>query len=588
MKLQSALMTIGGMCITGCSRYHNGGKHEVKTCERTYSVKECAFLTPCARMQYPLPRCRPTKRTLDAKNTTGATEIASSDSTNTISDSQRDIVKVTCRDLVQESFADVTTTHVCSDSARTTTQPSQTAGETTTNHEKILYKLVAWAKKIVVNRDKTAAYIEAVDGTTPMHIPVVVRNTHTHYAQVADIDVGDAITVVASSEKKSSANAQRPNTVRLVVESEELGHSFTLHQSERRSDDTNPVTMNGIYPMTYLRDHCNLRVRNAIMQSTFRIRAKVTERIFSIFSEMGFIHVTTPSLTNVNCEGMGEIFQAVAPNPDEDQEGASTFLSVSGQLELEALCSGISKVWKLGPAFRADRSDTPRHLCEFWMLEAEMNDVTLPELIETIHTVIRRTAAVILSECRDDLTVFDQQCEESVTSRLTVVESSKLNTLTYTNATELLNDLKQQDPSCEHTAVRWGEPLTAAHERSLLKATGQPLLAITHYPTSIMPFYMERLPDGTVNNVDLLANGVGEVAGGSIREVRHDILKSAMQEHNVHGSEYDQYLELRKFGNVTHGGFGIGFERLLMFLLGIQNIRDVIHFPRLRKKHVIE
>ncbi|KAK1936454.1 putative asparaginyl-tRNA synthetase [Babesia divergens] len=445
-----------------------------------------------------------------------------------------------------------------------------------TNGTGRLYKLVAWVKKLTFNREKTAVYMEVIDGTSPMHVPIIVRNTHKDYTEINNIDVGDAITVVGTTEIKYTGNVKQTQQVRIVVENDELGHSLTIHQKERHND-TNPVAINGVYPMTYLREYCNLRVRNPPVQAIFRIRSKVTEKIFQIFADMDFVHVTTPTLTGMSCEGMGELFK-----------GNDTYLSVSGQLELEAMCSGISRVWKLGPAFRADRSDTPRHLSEFWMLEAEINDVTLNELITIIHTIIKNTADAILTECSDELEVLNRYSDEDITVKLNLVKNMDLKTFTYKQAMDMLNKDKEMDPSVEHTTMSWGDPLTAAHERSLIKIIQRPLIAVTNYPAKIMPFYMENGHNDTVNNVDIIADGVGEIAGGSLREVRYHILKRVMEQHNIVGSEYDQYLELRKFGNTPHGGFGIGLERMLMFLLRIQNIKDVIHFPKLRKKYSVD
>ncbi|CDR94399.1 asparaginyl-tRNA synthetase, putative [Babesia bigemina] len=485
--------------------------------------------------------------------------------------------RVTCANLSREMQSrSKSSTDVLIDSGGEV--PKTELGEFCLNNtDKSLYKLVAWVKKLVINRNKTGSYLEVVDGTTPMHVEVVIRDTHPSYAAVSDINVGDAITIVGNLEKKCSGSDSVHPAVQLVVTSEAKGHVFTHHRNERNQEETNPVALNGNYPLMYLREHCNFRVRNPLIQAIFRIRAKATEELFRILPDMGFVHVTAPCLTSINCEGMGEIFK-----------GPTTFLSVSGQLELEALCSGISRVWKFGPAFRADRSDTPRHLSEFWMLEAEMNDVTLSELTDAIHTIVKRTASALLTECRDDLAVISQNGEAKVINRLQNLHSSALKTLTYSDAVNLLNNHKLTGRECEYEHINWGEPLTAAHERGLLKLLDHPMIAVTQYPASIMPFYMERLTNGTVNNVDVIADGVGEIAGGSIREVQYHTLKRAMQEHHIEGSEYDQYLELRKFGNVAHGGFGIGFERMLMFLLGINNIKEVIHFPKLRKKYTVK
>ncbi|KAK1443455.1 aspartyl/lysyl-tRNA synthetase [Babesia gibsoni] len=439
-----------------------------------------------------------------------------------------------------------------------------------------LFRLFGWVKKVSENRDHSAAYVEIVDGTSHTHAPVVIRSTQRDYVKLTDTDVGDAVTVIGSLDTKPTSNLDQVPQVRILVESDDKGHSFSIHQKER-FEHTNPVNINGIYSVEYLREHYNLRVRNAFIQAAFRVRSKVTEMIHKILSDMGFIHVTTPTLTGMNCEGMGDIFK-----------GSDTYLSVSGQLELEALCSGMGKVWKLGPAFRADRSDTPRHLSEFWMLEAEMNDVTLKELISTIDTIIRKSADVVLSFCSGDIEVLQKQTEENIKDRLNVLKNTETKIVTYEDAANILNNARESDPTLEYPLVTLGEPLTAAHERSLLRIMDVPLIAITNFPQSFMPFYMEKAENGTVNNVDMIANGVGEIAGGSLREIRYDVLKRSMEEKAITGSDYEQYLELRKLGNARHGGFGIGFERLLMFLLRIPNIREVIHFPKLRKKHTVD
>ncbi|ORM39592.1 Asparagine--tRNA ligase [Babesia sp. Xinjiang] len=595
MRLQTTFASVGGMCLAGHFYYYNSGLCEAARCRILSDTSHIGFIAYSNPFRYAEGTWR-----------TGIRPLHGSDPLNVLSEPTTSCKTVTCKEFVEQfcrakdvtDESENTVAEYTGSDSHIRAQPV-IEGDAD-GHSKHLYKVVAWVKKIIENRDKTAAYLEVVDGTTSVHVPLVIRDTHPNYRDLQNADVGDAITVVATPEAKQTGQADRLTPMRLVVESEALGHVFTVHHSSRNRDEISPVALNGVYPMTYLREHCNLRVRNHIVQATFRIRSKVTERLFNIMADMGFVHVTTPSLTNMNCEGMGEIFkvgkavfeymapQAIPPKTDDDQQVDSTYLSVSGQLELESLCSGISRVWKLGPAFRADRSDTPRHLSEFWMLEAEMNGVTLAELIDVIHTILVRAANVILSECQDDLAVIGAHGDGNAAERLKMLagNSNRIESVTYSDAVGMLNEHK--DSLCEYSHVNWGEPLTAAHERSLLKLTKQSLLAVTQFPASVTPFYMERLSDGTVNNVDIFADGVGEIAGGSIREVRYDMLTSAMKEHGISGVDYDRYLELRKFGNVTHGGFGIGFERILMYLLDIPNIRDVIHFPKLRKKYTVE
>eukprot|EP00371_Babesia_bovis_P002228 XP_001610875.1 asparaginyl-tRNA synthetase [Babesia bovis T2Bo] len=492
------------------------------------------------------------------------------------------------------------------------TQGNTTASDnTTTNGGRQLYKLVGWVRKTTENAEKTGTYIEVVDGTSPSHVSVVVWSSHPNYGMLRNVNVGDAITVIGMAEKKLLKTNLSATSLRLVVDGREEGHSVSLHPSFKDMRDLDPVGLNGIYPMTYLREHVNFRSRNAVMQAIFRIRSAVTEGLYHIMKvchvtgslyslqKRSFINVTTPLLTTVNCEGMGDIFEI-----------DRTFLSVSGQLELEALCSGFSRVWKLGPAFRADRSDTPRHLCEFWMLEAEMVGPDLKDLINVIHQIIIGSARTILDNCRDDILLLERHFKTSIIKRLETLvgtgssgqdslprhltddpnycEPQPIHTLEYKEALSILNRAIETDESYEHSKLEWGDQLSAAHERSLLSILESPLVAVVQYPRAIAPFYMQQLDGGVVNNVDIFAEGVGEIAGGSIREVNYPELEKSMQEHGVYGKDYAGYLELRKFGNVPHGGFGIGFERMIMFLLGIQNIKDVIHFPKVRRKHYVE
>ena len=339
----------------------------------------------------------------------------------------------------------------------------------------------------------------------------------------------------------------------------------------------------------YLRTVAHLRPRTNTFGAITRVRTVLAHAIHDYFFQNGFHWINTPIITASDCEGAGELFRvstldlANVPRGEgdavdfsEDFFGEESFLTVSGQLNVEAYCLAMSKVYTFGPTFRAENSNTSRHLAEFWMVEPEIAFADLNQLADLAEDMLKHVFAVVLERCGEDMAFFEQRIDKTAIERLRTVVDSHFERIDYSEAVNILENCGE---SFEFP-VEWGKDLQSEHERYLAEThVGRPVV-VMNYPKEIKAFYMRLNDDGkTVAAMDVLAPGIGEIIGGSQREERLDVLDARMAEHGLSG-QLEWYRDLRRFGTVPHAGFGLGFERLLNYITGMENIRDAIPFPR--------
>jgi asparaginyl-tRNA synthetase len=380
-----------------------------------------------------------------------------------------------------------------------------------------------------------------------------------------------------------------------VVESQGQKQSFELHATQLKVlgwvDDpaTYPIQPKP-HSMEFLRENAHLRPRTNIIGAMTRVRNCLAQAIHRFFHEQGFFWVHTPIITASDCEGAGEMFrvstldlQNLPRTPDgqidfkEDFFGKETFLTVSGQLNVETYCSALSKVYTFGPTFRAENSNTSRHLAEFWMVEPEVAFADLSQNADLAEALLKYIFKAVLDERSDDMAFFNQRVDNTVINRLEQIVNQSFERMEYTDAIEIL---KKSGKKFEFP-VEWGVDLQSEHERYLAEEhVGRPIV-LMNYPKDIKAFYMRLNDDNkTVAAMDVLAPGIGEIIGGSQREERLDVLDQRIDEMGLPKENYWWYRDLRRYGTVPHSGFGLGFERTVAYATGIANIRDVIPFPR--------
>eukprot|EP00073_Rattus_norvegicus_P042538 XP_017444437.1 PREDICTED: probable asparagine--tRNA ligase, mitochondrial isoform X1 [Rattus norvegicus] len=342
-----------------------------------------------------------------------------------------------------------------------------------------------------------------------------------------------------------------------------------------------PIKYKERHPLEYLRQYPHLRCRTNALGSILRVRSEATAAIHSYFKDNGFMHIHTPVLTSNDCEGAGELFQ-VEPSskikvPEENFFDVPAFLTVSGQLHLEVMSGAFTQVFTFGPTFRAENSQSRRHLAEFYMVEAEVSFVeSLQDLMQVMEGLFKATTEMVLSHCPEDV----ELCHQFIASGQKTRTYAKKHFLIISYA-EAIEILKQASQNFTFTP-KWGVDLQTEHEKYLVRHCGNIPVFVINYPSELKPFYMrenEDDPQNTVAAVDLLVPGVGELFGGSLREERYHVLEQRLARSGL-TKAYQWYLDLRKFGSVPHGGFGMGFERYLQCILGVDNIKDVIPFPR--------
>jgi asparaginyl-tRNA synthetase len=380
----------------------------------------------------------------------------------------------------------------------------------------------------------------------------------------------------------------------VLVESPAKGQAVELKVSEVKiygtaDPATYPLQKKG-HTLEFLREIGHLRVRSNTLGASFRVRNALTHAIHTFFQQRDFIYVQTPIITTSDCEGAGQMFNVTSLDlhnpprtPDgsidwqQDFFGRPAYLTVSGQLEDEIFALAFSKVYTFGPTFRAENSNTPRHLAEFWMIEPEMAFYELEDNMSLAEEFLKFTIGYVLKHCREDLEFFNERIEKSVLSTLEHVVQSTFGHMTYTDA---IQELKKSGRSWEFPA-KWGNDLQTEHERFLSEEVFKKPVIVTDYPKSIKAFYMRLNDDNkTVRAMDVLVPRVGEIIGGSQREERHDVLLQRLRDSGLDEKSYWWYLDLRRYGSVPHSGFGLGLERMMMYLTGLKNIRDVIPFPR--------
>ena len=361
---------------------------------------------------------------------------------------------------------------------------------------------------------------------------------------------------------------------------------------ENLSDTTYPLQKKK-HSFEYLRTISHIRPRANTFQAVFRVRSVLAYAIHKFFQERGFVYVNTPLITGSDAEGAGEMFNVNSfdlNNIPKDKDGNVDFskdffgkpahLTVSGQLNAETFAEAFCNVYTFGPTFRAENSNTVKHAAEFWMVEPEICFADLKDDMDLAEDMIKYIFNYVLENCPEEMQFFNKFIDNGLLDRLNHVISSDFARVTYTEA---IAELEKHNDEFEYK-VSWGVDLQTEHERYLCEKIYKKPVFVTDYPMDIKAFYMKQNPDGkTVAAADLLAPGIGEIIGGSQREENYDKLLSRMKELNMDIDGYDWYLDLRKYGSVDHAGFGLGFERALMYLTGMQNIRDVIPFPRTPK-----
>jgi asparaginyl-tRNA synthetase len=378
-----------------------------------------------------------------------------------------------------------------------------------------------------------------------------------------------------------------------LVESPAAGQAVELKAIEivvfgEADPSTYPLQKKG-HTMEFLRDIAHLRVRSNTFGSVFRVRNALSRAIHGFFQERGFLYVNTPLITTSDAEGAGSLFEVTtldlmnlpreggAVDYTQDFFGKPSYLAVSGQLEAEVFALAFSNVYTFGPTFRAENSNTPRHLAEFWMIEPEMAFCDLEGDMALAEAFLKYIVAHVLDTCAPDIEFFNKRIDNTVLATLENVVNSDFEHVTYTEAIRIL---ERASKPFEYP-VSWGVDLQSEHERYLTEVTFKKPVIVTDYPREIKAFYMRLNDDGkTVRAMDVLAPRIGEIIGGSQREERYDVLLSKIRAQGLPEDAYKWYLDLRRYGSAPHSGFGLGLERMMMYLTGMKNIRDVIPFPR--------
>lgn len=417
---------------------------------------------------------------------------------------------------------------------------------------------------------KAFSFVEINDGSSLANLQVIADATIDGYeSDVLELRTGASIAVegdVVESQGKQQWELQASSVVMLG-----------------NSDEDYPLQKKG-HSREFLRSIAHLRPRTNLFGAVFRMRSQMAYAIHRFFQERGFVYVHTPIITASDCEGAGEMFRVTTldgktldSKPEEDFFGKPTFLTVSGQLEGETFACALSNIYTFGPTFRAENSHTSRHASEFWMVEPEMAFCDLSEDMSMAEKMIQYLVSEALENSEEDLGFLNQFVDKGLLERLEFVREREFERIRYEDAVELLTGSGQKF----EYPVEYGLNLQSEHERFLTEEHFKCPVTVYDYPAEIKPFYMRRNDDGkTVAAMDLLVPGIGEIVGGSQREERLDTLRANYEHHELDEADYSWYTDLRRYGSVPHAGFGLGFERLLMFVTGVGNIRDVIPFPR--------
>ncbi len=437
--------------------------------------------------------------------------------------------------------------------------------------------LEAWVK--TVRASKNFGFIEINDGSFFKNVQVVFNNDLSNFNEISKLTISSSIKVTGN-----------------VIITENAKQPFEIHANNieifNLSDNQYPLQKKR-HSFEYMRTIAHLRPRSNTFNAVFRVRSVLAYAIHQFFQERGFVYVNTPLLTSSDAEGAGEMFNVnsfdlanVPKNEDgsvdfsKDFFGKPAHLTVSGQLNAETYAMAFRNVYTFGPTFRAEDSNTVKHAAEFWMVEPEICFADLKDDMDLAEDMIKFIFSTVLEKCPEEMEFFNNFIDKTLLDRLHNVINSDFGRISYTDA---IKELEKANDEFEYK-VSWGVDLQTEHERYLCEKVFKKPVFVTDYPKDIKAFYMKQNPDGkTVAAADLLAPGIGEIIGGSQREENYDKLVSRMKELNMPLDEYNWYLDLRKYGSCNHAGFGLGFERAIMYLTGMQNIRDVIPFPRTPK-----
>ncbi len=448
------------------------------------------------------------------------------------------------------------------------------------NTEKYLDKEIqinGWIKKI--RSQKTFGFIEINDGTFFEGIQVVIDDSMSNFEEISKLTISSSIRVAGR-----------------LVKSEGKGQDYEIKASTvevyNKADSDYPL-QNKRHSFEFLRTIAHLRPRTNTFFAVFRVRSILSYAIHKFFQERNFVYVQTPIITGSDAEGAGEMFRLTTldiNNIPKDEKGNVDFkqdffgkeanLTVSGQLNVETFCSAFKNTYTFGPTFRAENSNTPKHAAEFWMMEPEIAFADLDVNMDVIEEMIKYIVKYVRENAPEEMEFFNKFIDKDLFNRLNILVNNKFDRITYTEAIDILKNAKKDF----EYKVEWGIDLQTEHERYLAEEHFKKPVFVTDYPKDIKAFYMKLNEDNkTVRAVDLLAPGIGEIVGGSQREDNYDILIDKINQMGLNKDDYWWYLDLRKYGSVPHSGFGLGFDRMLMYITGMTNIRDVIPFPRTTK-----
>ncbi|HHW47265.1 MAG TPA: asparagine--tRNA ligase [Clostridiaceae bacterium] len=431
-----------------------------------------------------------------------------------------------------------------------------------------------------VRSSKTFGFIELNDGTFFKNLQIVFEEERIgNFKEICKLGVGSSI--IVEGELVESPGAKQPFEIKadkITVE----GHCAPDYPLQKKR-----------HSFEFLRTIAHLRPRTNTFSAVFRVRSILAYAIHKFFQERDFVYVHTPIITGSDCEGAGEMFRVTTldlsnlprdehGNIDNSKDffGRETNLTVSGQLEGETYCMAFRNIYTFGPTFRAENSNTPRHAAEFWMIEPEIAFADLKDDMDLAENMLKYIISYVLEHAPEEMEFFNSFIDNTLLERLNHIVNSEFAHVTYTEAIKLLE--KEKDKF--EYPVKWGADLQTEHERYLTEKIFKKPVFVTDYPKDIKAFYMRLNDDGkTVAAMDLLVPGVGEIIGGSQREERMEYLEKRMDELGLRKEDYWWYLDLRKYGGTKHAGFGLGFERAIMYITGMTNIRDVIPFPRTPK-----
>ena len=437
--------------------------------------------------------------------------------------------------------------------------------------------LQGWVR--TVRDSKTFGFIELNDGSFFKNVQIVFNDTLNNFSDICKLTISSAISV--TGKLVITENAKQPFEIQ-AESIDILSNSDSLYPLQKKR-----------HSFEYLRTIAHLRPRTNTFSAVFRVRSVFAYAIHKFFQERGFVYVHTPILTASDAEGAGEMFNVNSfdleniPKLEDGQVdfskdffGRPAHLTVSGQLNGETFAEAFRNIYTFGPTFRAENSNTVKHAAEFWMIEPEICFADLNDDMDLAEDMIKYTFQYVLDNCPEEMEFFNQFVDKTLLDRLNNVIHSDFARISYTDA---VKELEKANDKFEFK-VSWGIDLQTEHERYLCENVFKKPVFVTDYPMDIKAFYMKQNPDGkTVAAADLLAPGIGEIIGGSQREEDYDKLISRMKELNMPLENYEWYLDLRKYGSCVHSGFGLGFERAIMYLTGMQNIRDVLPFPRTPK-----